>query len=126
MGVKRLLQKFSRNSSQITIFRYPTGDYSAGIYATKSPKKIMMWASVQPVQTDFHPDVLEARGGLSRTSDAIKIFSEEEILTDNQSTNQRADRVEVDGLMYEARSKGSYQHLSLGHFETICVRVADS
>ncbi len=125
MGVKRLLQKFSRNSSQIIIYRFPAGDYSAGVYSTKSPKKISVWASVQPVQTDFHQDVLEARGSLSRTTGAIKIFSEEEILTDNQSRNQRADRVEVDGLMYEARSQGSYRHLNLGHFETICVRVAD-
>lgn len=125
MGIQQLLQKYSRNHREIIVYRYPKGSFSGGVYDIKKATKLKMWASVQPVQTDFHPDILTAPGNLSRSSNSVKIFSEEEIKIDNPSKDQRADRVEIDDVLYEAKSAGEYNHLSLGHFETICVKVSD-
>lgn len=126
MGLQALLQKFSRNDRQIVIYRYPAGAmYQSGVFTTKIATKIQAWASVQPVQTDFHPDISSTAGKSTRLSIAVKVFTEVEIMLDNPSTQQRADRIIIDGVMYEARSQGKYGHISLGHYETICVKVAD-
>jgi hypothetical protein len=55
----------------------------------------------------------------------LKIFTPERLLPDDPLTSQKADRIDVDGIMYEVRASALYLHTSLGHYESICVRASD-
>jgi hypothetical protein len=124
MALAAMIQKFARNDKPIRIYRYGRGEHRGGVFTAKLKETFSMLASVQPIQTDFLHES-NGTGGLVRKTDAVKIFSVDEILLDDPSTGQKADRIEINGVMYEAKSQGSFRHPSLGHFETVAVKVAD-
>lgn len=119
MALDILLQKFSRNKEPIRIIRYERGAYSGGVYYSEIQDEFSLWASVQPVTED---DIIATSDNTIRLSNSVKIFTVSPILLDNPATGQKADRIMIDGVSYEAKAQASYQHLSLGHFETICTK----
>lgn len=125
MGLRAMIQKFSRGDKPVIVHRYSRGSYRGGVFQSKIQETFQILCNVQPIHTDFGRDVVVTAGNVVRNTNSVKIFSTQEILVDNPATGQKADRLEIDGVMYEARANGKYGHVSLGHYETVCVKVGE-
>lgn len=108
------------NRQTVTVKRYATGSYVNGDYVDGSISTITMPGSIQPDSADFTQEIKDLALEGRDIKGAIKVFTNSELFTADNSPNRKADRVVYNGSEYEIRSVGAWkQGLILRHYKSI-------
>ena len=104
----------------IIVKRTGQGDYDAGgVWVEGIPAELSVRMSVQPLRMDEMDALPEGR----RSSRAVKIYSDTELLPAEQTSGQNADQVRWQGKQWEIVGCDPYLMGVIPHFKALAVEV---
>ena len=110
-------------SHTVTLRRYLEGEWVDGVYENGPVTESTITGSLQPLRPNEMQLLPEGR----RTSQAMKLYTTDEIRTANEETNMQADEVEVDELIFEVFSveKWTLPGSDNAHYKSILLKKND-
>ena len=104
----------------ITVTRTGQGDYNAdGVWVEGIPAELSVRMSVQPLRMDEMDALPEGR----RSSRAVKIYSDTQLLPAEQTSGQNADQVMWQGKQWEIVGCDPYLMGVIPHYKALAVEV---
>ena len=104
----------------IIVKRTGQGDYDAdGVWVEGIPAELSVRMSVQPLRMDEMDALPEGR----RSSRAVKIYSDTELLPAEQTSGQNADQVRWQGKQWEIVGCDQYLMGVIPHYKALAVEV---
>lgn len=103
----------------VTVTRFKPGQTVAGKFQADIEKVFTTPASVQPL--GYKELVREDIG--DRTREFIRIYTEVELMANDNDAQLKGDIIMFNGDKFEAQKVERWMHLNLPHFKTIAVRV---
>jgi hypothetical protein len=112
-----LLQSMSSVVRPVT--RYSVGTYLNGTYASGATTTLFVDCCVQPTSGE---DKVSLPEGV-RERESYKIYSQVELKTNDEISGIRADRVNLDGKIFEVQTAQNHFGLGISHWKSIVIRV---
>ena len=104
----------------ITVTRTGQGDYNdEGVWVEGIPAELSVRMSVQPLRLEEMDALPEGR----RSSKAVKIYAESQLLPADQGARQNADQVTWQGKQWEIVGCDPYLMGVIPHFKALAVEV---
>ncbi len=103
----------------ITVTRTAPGSYVNGYWQPGEPTVMTIRMSIQPLRVDEMDALPEGQ----RSSRAVKIYSEAELLPTDQATSQEADVITWLGKSWEVIGCAPYQMGVIPHYKAYAVEV---
>lgn len=99
----------------LVVTRVAAGGYVGGVWQEGAPVSIDIRASVQPTSPEDMELLPEGRRGRL----AYTLFSDTELRTADSNTGTNADRVTIDGAVYEVSAVAPWQNSILPHYRAV-------
>lgn len=103
----------------LTVKRHTAGAYVNGRWDEAAPEEIAMKGAVQPAKPNELMNLPEGQ----RTRASIKIYSDAELLTVDESAARKADVITYNGRDYEVKETGLYEGFGLKAYKSIALAV---
>jgi len=104
----------------LTINRFDSGKMVKGVYTSGEITEIPnIQASVQPLRAFEYKNYPD----LQRTSSAVKVFTDIELLTANDKVKKKADRFTWGGYQYEVIGVEDWTNTDLPHYKSLAIKV---
>lgn len=103
---------------QLSVFRKPSGEYVDGVWQPYGDaEKLTITASVQPTS----PEDIELLQSGKRKRRAYTLYSDVPFQMADDNKNIEADRVEIDGEMFEIEAVQNWQNSIIPHCKSVAV-----
>jgi hypothetical protein len=95
------------------------GNYSSGIYTNGTTTTLFVDCCVQPTSGE---DKVSLPEGV-RERESYKIYSAVELKTNDEIAGTKADRINLEGKIFEVQTAQNHFGLGISHWKSIVVRV---
>lgn len=112
---------FSLFTDNFVIYRATSGAYSGGFYQEQTRSAINATGSIQPDNGNKENIIDNPGNQATDTSGKIKIFSEVELFTKENSPLNQADIILYNNKYYMVQESANWQKLGLSHYKSRAV-----
>lgn len=112
----------SFQTDTISVIRSKTSGYhddDTGMYVNGKSEKIEMVVAINPATGKDLKNLPESQ----RTSQAIKVYSNELLVTANENISKKADCIEWRGCDYQVQNVEDWTNTDIPHYKSIAVKV---
>ena len=111
-------------NKEISVLRTYNGGYTEdGVWQNGDVDEFTIKANVQPLNQRELEQYTSILPGGNRTNLLVKIYTSEELMLDEQMTNQVADKIVWRGRKYKIAMKEEWQSNIISHFRYIGAEV---